>query len=189
MRLFIAIPIPEEVKREARRWQEELRLVAPDKGIRWATPEQFHLTLKFLGEVDPARVEALTAATRAACQGVGPFNLRAGGAGFFPNERNPRVLWAGLQCESGALQSLQTAMEAGVGEFAEKPEDRRFSPHLTLARIKQIPAPQTRALAAKVSGLSSRPLGEWRADCVRLMQSELHPTGSRHACVAEFVLA
>ncbi len=188
MRLFIAMPIPETVKQEALRWQEELRKVAPGPGIRWATPEQFHLTLKFLGEVDSARLETLVAATREACHGCVPFDLQAGQAGFFPNERNPRVLWAGLHCATGALQSLQERVETGLAEFAEKQEDRRFSPHLTLARIKQIAPAEARALAAKVRTLGEHALGQWKAECVRVMRSELHPSGSRHTCLAEIGL-
>ena len=188
MRLFVAIPIPETVKREALRWQEELRAIAPGDGIRWAGSEQFHLTLKFLGEVQPARLEALVAATRAACAGFGPFPLRAAQAGFFPNERNPRVLWAGLHCASAALQTLQESVEAHLAEFAEKQEDRRFSPHLTLARIKQIPLAAAHRLAVRVRGMAERTLGEWQADCVRVMRSELHPSGSRHTCAAEIRL-
>ncbi len=189
MRLFVALPIPEPVKQAALRWQEELRQIAPGTGIRWATADQLHLTLKFLGEVEAVRVEPLLAATRAACQGHGPFNLEAGRAGFFPNERNPRVLWAGLRCESGALQSLQGSVEARLAEFAEKQEDRPFSPHLTLARIKRVSPTETRALTGKVGSLRDRSLGEWRANYVRVMQSELHPAGSRHTCLAEVELS
>ncbi len=189
MRLFVALPIPDPVKQQALRWQEELRDATADASIRWATADQFHLTLKFLGEVVPARLEALLAAARAACQGVKPFDLHAGRAGFFPNDRNPRVLWAGLHCESGALQGLQAALESRLAEFAEKQENRPFSPHLTLARLKQVPPAQARLLAARVKALSDRRLGEWRADCVRVMQSELHPAGSRHTCLEEIGLA
>jgi RNA 2',3'-cyclic 3'-phosphodiesterase len=183
MRLFIAMPIPEPVKAELLKLQGELRAAGPREGVRWAKAEQFHLTLKFLGEVEAGRLEALLAATRLACEGRAAVVLRAAQAGFFPNERRPRVLWTGLHCPTDGLQVLQRAVEAATSEFAEKQENRPFSAHLTLARFKDLSPAETRPLAARVAGMSGRVLGEWTADKVEVMRSELHPEGSQHTCL------
>jgi RNA 2',3'-cyclic 3'-phosphodiesterase len=189
MRLFIAIPIPEPVRAEMIKLQDELRAAAPGPGIRWVKAGQFHLTLKFLGEVEAGRAEALEAAIRAACAGCSAFKMWAGQAGYFPNEHRPRVLWIGLHCENGQLDSLQRAIEAATLDFAEEREKGRFAAHLTLARIKFLRPTEARALAEKVQLASSRRLGEWTAHAVELIQSELHPEGSRYTSLARVPLA
>ncbi|MBI5386687.1 MAG: RNA 2',3'-cyclic phosphodiesterase [Verrucomicrobia bacterium] len=231
-RLFIALPVPEPVKDEIRRLQQELRRLAPGDGVRWVRSEQIHLTLVFLGKVDPARRDALVAATREAVskprnsrrqeapfpicnlqsaisnrcepshvgcdsfervsletsQGCGPFALRATGVGFFPHERRPRVLWVGLQDKAGELSALQEKVKTATAPFAEKPEDRDFSAHLTLARINRLRPAEAQALTGRVRALTGRGLGEWTADRLEVMRSELHPEGSRYSCLAEIVL-
>jgi RNA 2',3'-cyclic 3'-phosphodiesterase len=188
VRTFIAIPVPEGVITGLVALQAELRRVVRAAELRWLKPEQMHLTLKFLGEVDPARKEELLAATGRACQGFAPFTLDAAQAGCFPHEQRPRVLWVGLGADLGMLQRLQESVEAATALFAEKQETRAFSPHLTLARIKSISPAEARALAARLRELESRRLGCWRVDCVRVMRSELESTGSRHSCLAEIAL-
>jgi RNA 2',3'-cyclic 3'-phosphodiesterase len=188
LRLFIALPIPEPVQAELRRFQCDLKRAVTGEGVKWVKPEQMHLTLKFLGKVESGRVEALIAATREACAGAVAFPLRADGADFFPDERRPRVLWAGLEDETGTLPSLQRAVEGALVTFAEKAEDRPFSPHLTLARIKSLRPDESRLLAEQVRRGGHRSFGEWTAAKVEVMQSELHPEGSRHTCLAEIVL-
>ena len=97
LQLFIAVTIPEEVKAKIAAAQAELRRVLPERVVRWIRREQFHLTLKFLGDVDAARVGALGEAIRAACRGFSPLALRAERVGFFPDLRYPRVAWVGVQ--------------------------------------------------------------------------------------------
>jgi RNA 2',3'-cyclic 3'-phosphodiesterase len=183
MRLFIAMPIPELVKAAAGKLQNELRAAVSDENIRWVNTEQLHLTLQFLGEVEPSRLSTLIAAAHQACQGFPPLQLRASQAGVFPHEKKPRVLWVGLHCASDALNRLQEAVENATREFTEKPEDRPFHAHLTLARIKFLRPDAARALIERIHGMSTRVLGSWTADEVEVMQSELHPEGSRHACL------
>jgi RNA 2',3'-cyclic 3'-phosphodiesterase len=188
LRLFIALPIPELVKAELTRAQVELRRVAPGDGVRWVKAEQMHLTLSFLGQVESGRVEAVIAAARDACTGLAAFPLRAQEAGFFPEARRPRVVWTGLHDETGALAALQRTVVQAVGKFAEKAEDRPFRPHLTLGRVKSLRPAEARALAEAVAALSHRSFGEWTADKLAVMRSELHPSGSRYACLAEIPL-
>lgn len=92
-RVFIAVSLPEHVKDDIERAQEQLRCTLPGKYLRWARRDQLHLTLKFLGDVELQRLEGLTASIRGACAGFGVLQLRAGQIGFFPNVRRPRVVW------------------------------------------------------------------------------------------------
>jgi RNA 2',3'-cyclic 3'-phosphodiesterase len=188
MRAFVAMPVPDSVKREVVRAQNGFCSLLPRAEIRWVRPDQMHLTLRFLGEVDPARLDPLVAVTRTSCRNFSPFSLEVAQAGLFPHERRPRVLWVGLRGQTGPLQQLQAALEAALADFAEKQEDRSFSPHLTLARIKSLRPNEVRALAARVQELQSLCLGGWQADRVEVMGSELRPEGSRYTCLASIQL-
>src|ERR1051325_8887109 len=94
IRLFIAIPLPEEVKNEIEKTQNELRQAVPGNFVRWTKRDQFHLTLKFLGGVETSRMGELTTALRDACGHFTALRLRAERIGFFPDLRFPRVIWA-----------------------------------------------------------------------------------------------
>ena len=183
-RLFVAISLPDDVKNQIERAQEELRRAVPGRGVRWTTREQLHLTLRFLGNVDAQRVGALTEALREACAAFAPLQLRAEGIGFFPDARRPRVVWVGVQDGQGLLPRLQSAVQTATREFTtEEPEDR-FTGHVTLGRIKALPRPEEKALAAAGAGIAARLFGEWTAREVELVRSELSPTGARHTCQA-----
>src|SRR5690349_6385961 len=95
-RLFIAVSSREAIKTQIEQAQEELRHALPAGSVRWTQREQFHLTLRFLGSVQAAQLEALIASVRATCQGFGPLQLRAEHVGGFPSLRSPRVIWAGV---------------------------------------------------------------------------------------------
>ena len=168
---------------EMEKLQRTLGQIVTGDGIRWTRREQFHLTLQFLGSVASERTGALLAATRTACVGRRPFALCAGQAGFFPNEHRPRVLWTGIQGEIETLQILQRAIATATADFAETPEDRPFTAHLTLARIKIIRPTEARALAQRIRDLRNLVLGEWTVDQVEVIRSELHPEGSRYTCL------
>jgi 2'-5' RNA ligase len=188
-RLFIAVTIPEPVKAKMEEAQAELRRALPERVVRWTKREQFHLTLRFLGDMDAPRVEALGDALRAACQGFSALRLRAQGVGFFPDVRFPRVAWVGVSDQADQLPRLQQAVEASTREFtAEKPGER-FTGHVTLARIKGIKRPEADALGKAAAGMAERLFGQWTACQVELMRSELLPQGARHSILASIALA
>ena len=188
-RLFIAVVIPEVIKAKMEEAQAELRRALPGHGLRWTRREQFHLTLKFLGDVDAARVEALVEAIRAACRGFGALDLRAERVGFFPDLRYPRVVWTGVQDQAERLPRLQQAVDAATREFTTEQEEERFSSHVTLARIKAIRRPETEALGKAAAGLAERVFGQWTAGNVELMRSVLSPQGASHSSLATIALA
>src|SRR5881628_1816488 len=101
LRLFVAIAVPEEIKARLaalqRKWRERLGR----SSVSWTRPEDFHLTLRFLGDVSSNRLEELTSALAAAAAPQAPLTLTVAGLGCFPNSRRPRVLWAGIRDEAG----------------------------------------------------------------------------------------
>ena len=187
-RLFVALPVPETVRARLAAAQAELRRVVPQARITWAHRDQFHLTLKFLGDVPASRVEALTDRLRAGLSGVAPLPLTARGVGFFPNDRAPRVVWVGLHDAGHELCGMQSAVETACAEFTRKPAPSRFAAHVTLGRVKQVGRPEVEALNWTARALASTICGEWTAEGIDLMRSELRVDGARHTVLANFPL-
>jgi RNA 2',3'-cyclic 3'-phosphodiesterase len=189
LRLFVAIAIPEPVRNEMVRVQRELDELTPPGAVRWTKPEQFHLTLKFLGGVPTSRVDELEAAIGAVCANARPLRLRAAGVGFFPNARAPRVIWAGITDTEGQLAGVQGKIERAVRPFAAEPGPEHFVGHLTLGRMKDRRNPRLRELANRAPALENQQFGEWTAEEVKLVRSELFPEGARHTPLAAFPLS
>ena len=187
-RLFVAIPMPEPIRNEITRVRQELQQLVSHEAVRWTKPEQFHLTLRFLGGVPADRVTALQEAINAVCLGIPALPLRAQGIGFFPNARSPRVIWAGVDDGEGRLADLQQKIEAAVQPFTQEPGTERFAGHVTLGRVKFLKRPEIEKLAAHALAVKDRLFGEWTANEVELIRSDLLPGGARHTLLAAFRL-
>jgi RNA 2',3'-cyclic 3'-phosphodiesterase len=188
MRLFIAMAVPEPIRAGVREWQQRLRRLVSGPALRWANPDQMHLTLAFLGEVDEPRLPHLNATVEAACSSSAPFLISVRGAGFFPNEHRPRVVWVGVCSPHGELERLQRSVRGAMKDYAEKREGRAFRPHLTLARASCLSSAEAGVIGGAVRAAQSACWGEWTADAVLVMRSELLPQGSRHTCLARIPL-
>jgi 2'-5' RNA ligase len=188
LRLFVAIPMPEVVRNEIIGVQQELQRLVPSGAVRWTKPEQFHLTLRFLGDVPVARVTALQEAVNAVCRDRPALRLRAQGAGFFPNARSPRVIWVGVNDGEGRLADLQKKIEDVAQPFAEKPASEKFSGHVTLGRVKFLNQQEAEKLAAHAQAVKDRLFGEWTAQEIEIIQSRLLPTGAEHSLLATLSL-
>jgi RNA 2',3'-cyclic 3'-phosphodiesterase len=190
LRLFVSIPIPGAIRHELARAQSELRELAPRGTVRWTPPEQFHLTLKFIGNVAAERLDSLKDAVAAACLAARPLPLLARGIGFFPNSRSPRVMWAGMADETGGLAGLQGQIEAAARQFEEKPEEaREFSfGHSTLGRFKKYRRHELKDFIRRAEAMAGLSFGNWEAGKIELVKSELSEEGARHATLATFAL-
>lgn len=173
MRLFVAVPVEGAPARHLDTLLGDL--TARDWPVRWARPGQWHLTLKFLGEVPDDRADAVGGAVQGAAQGTGPLPVSLDGVGAFPSRRRPRVLWVGLAAPPG-LELLQDRVERGLAALGFPVNGDTWRPHLTLGRVRQgsslardavdsIPDPDG------VAGLLDR---------IVLYESHLLPTGARH---------
>jgi len=175
MRTFIAIGLPGPIKTELAKLQNELRRAQAD--VSWTKPENLHLTLRFLGEVEEGRLEALKRVCAESAAEFAPFTLRLNGTGVFPNFRQPRVLWAGLAGEIDAAARLQRRLEEGVVSLGFGPEDKPFKPHLTVGRVKSGRNARQVAALAEIADL---PALSFEVGEIVLMKSELHAAGARY---------
>lgn len=173
MRLFIAIELPDDLKKTF----ASLRTDIP--GARWVLPEQIHLTLAFLGDVEEPVVERLH--DELSRIRFPSFELRPAGTGCFPNRQRPRVLWVGLEPEQ-LLQDLAGAVRAAVLSCGIAQEERPFSPHLTLARLKN-PAPHG---AEHFLSVQHSPFSGFSVREFILFQSCLSSTGAQHIPLQRF---
>lgn len=182
-RLFVAVSIPQEVKARLAEVQSYLRQALPQAHIRWTQPE-LHLTLRFLGNVEAQRLPQLAEAVIAACKGFAPLKLRAARLGCFPNTRRPRVIWVGNDDASAQLAALQRAIQTATQEFTTEEPEPNFSGHVTLGRIKEIQRQETDVLARAITNAAQKAWGEWTADHVEIMRSELCNEGAKHVLAA-----
>lgn len=187
-RLFIALEVPEPVKDRIEQAQRALRDACRRADVRWTRREQFHLTLRFLGQVEATRAEALAVALRSATAEIRALQLTAGKIGFFPGAHRPRVVWAGLDGGSGLL-TLQQAVAIAAAPYTSEPAEKEFSGHITLARIREIRGGDARALEAAAVRLADEVFGSWTATRVDVIRSRLSPEGARYSSIAEIPLA
>lgn len=186
MRLFIALNLPDEVRRALHEATAPLREAVP-RGVAWVRPEGLHLTLKFLGDVDDARAADVAAALRRVAAGHAAVRVSISGVGAFPSLARPRVVWAGVEA-TPRLELLQHDVEAACAALGFEVEGRAFRPHVTLGRVR--PGPRAsdasveslRALAAVAPRVA--PSGDVVVPTLDLMASTLTPGGARHEAVA-----
>lgn len=178
MRLFTGLDLPPEVVANLDRLISRLR---PAAAIHWSPPQNLHITTKFIGEWPEERLEELKAALNAvtARQPI-PVHIRR--VGFFPNPHAPRVFWCGI--EAPGLEDLAVATDRATAALGVASEKRAFSPHLTLARIKE--RINLQPLRELIAGLASLDFGEFTADRFFLYHSRLSPSGSVYTKLAEW---
>jgi 2'-5' RNA ligase len=189
IRAFISIHLDPSVLRPLQHFQKKLDRILPADTIRWASPDQLHLTLKFLGNVPTEALPDLQQSlAQIASQSIA-MGLRAEGLGAFPSLRNPRVIWVGLEGDLNQLEQLTARIEEAMQPWAEKEEKRGFHPHLTLGRIRENAGRHARAIGEALEKIAPPHFGTWRAERFHLMRSQLSPYGATHTVVAEFPLA
>jgi len=179
-RMFLALRVPEEVREQIEETQVELRGTLARSVVRWTDPEQLHLTLKFLGDVEVARVADLEAALKNAVRGLRAFHLNAEGIGFFPDLRRARVIWAGVTSPGAELRELFHAVQKGARGFSREEIEEQFVGHVTLGRVKMLHREDGAALGASDLILGKRYFGKWIAQNVEIMRSELSASGAVH---------
>jgi RNA 2',3'-cyclic 3'-phosphodiesterase len=184
MRLFIALDIPSAIRMRITEYAERLRALAPE--ARWARPEGLHVTLKFIGEVNDARLQEIKNAlsTVKAAQ----FDVTFASAGFYPTPKSPRVFWIGVQADE-ALQHLAAAVDDAVHRVGIAKEDRPYSPHLTLARAGHGGGPELRPLLHALEAEAAPRFGTMTAREFFLYQSRPQRGGSKYTQLQGFVLA
>ena len=184
VRSFIAIELPEEVKKSLRELQAQLK-TGSQAPVKWVEPNNIHLTLKFLGNVAADRIEEIGTVMTEAVRGTSPFSLEVTELGVFPNPRRVQVVWVGLGGEVDKLSSLQQRIESKLAKLGFPPENRRFTPHLTLARIRDRATPQEREkLGQLVTETELDTTQSFSVDSVKLIKSQLTREGPIYTCIS-----
>jgi len=182
LRTFIALDMPPEIKAALEKYVQPLKLLRGR--ISWVKPESLHLTLKFLGDTPANRVDEIAAALQEITATSTPFAADISGSGAFPNDKAPRVLWVGINNDSGTLLKLTKAIDERLHRFGFAKEKRDFTPHLTIGRVKDSRLPEIiRALQEKPFAAMPAPFNE-----IIFMKSELHPAGSIYTPLRKLAL-
>jgi 2'-5' RNA ligase len=183
VRSFLAIDLPDPLRARLGELQRELQRA----GIRarYTRPEGIHLTLKFLGEIDPDQVPRLGEGLQPLAARCPPLDLQAIGLGAFPNLRRPRVLWIGVRGPA-PLERLQAEIDAALADQGFAKEDRPFHPHLTLARE---PDPRAAQALQRWTRAGELELGRFTAAALTLFESQLQPGGARYAPLSTFAFS
>jgi 2'-5' RNA ligase len=189
IRAFVAVELTSQLKTSLQDVQTRLRRQLPPQSVRWATPDQLHLTLRFLGNVEASQIAPLTQALDQARQGIPPISLRLAGCGCFPDERRPRVLWIGLQGAPPALQQLgqlQQCVDQASAQYGDHQEDKAFHPHLTIGRVSK--EARLHDFGKVLADLGEAYLGDWTIAEYILVRSTLTPSGAEYSTMASFPL-
>ncbi|MEX1208406.1 MAG: RNA 2',3'-cyclic phosphodiesterase [Acidimicrobiia bacterium] len=178
MRVFVAVPLDEETRHRLAHVVAERVPEIPGGAV---DPQKWHLTLRFLGEVDEVQVDRIRHSLDRVDLG-GPFTMAWGGLGAFPRPTRASVLWVGIPRGADELRSLWMATELALDDAGFPPEDRPFRPHLTIARIRP---PEDVSLVVGGEPLPTVPM---KVDRLALFQSRLGRGGAAYSIVDEFGL-
>ncbi|HEY2821001.1 MAG TPA: RNA 2',3'-cyclic phosphodiesterase [Candidatus Acidoferrum sp.] len=185
MRLFVALQIPDSIRNDYASLIDELRRFdakASPKKPKWVRPENLHVTLKFIGNTDPAKLDSICAAL-ANVGSPQEIRLHFRGVGFFPNAKRPRVVWGGMAASEN-LATLAHEVDQQIATLGFPAEERAFTPHLTLARLD--PPVINSELQAAIEKHAARDFGELHSSEFHLIESKLKPTGAEYTTLQSF---
>ncbi len=186
MRTFIAIELPDNVKRGLGKTITTCKEQVASRSVKWVAVDSIHVTLKFLGDVPASRIEDIRRALGPLCEGAPPMRLTVAGLGAFPSPTAPRVLWAGLEGDLGPLGALARKIDEALVDLGFPAENRPFAPHLTLARLREDATAGTRALlGSMVTQSRPAPPLPFDARSASVMRSQLTPQGPIYSRMAE----
>jgi 2'-5' RNA ligase len=181
LRTFIALELAKAARDRLVALQHNLAKIVPQ--VKWVEPENLHVTLLFLGEVDERELPSLCQAVEGVAESLPAFSMTVGGAGCFPNPRRPHVFWAGIVEGAEEVCALHDALEPPLLKLGcYRREDRKYTPHVTLGRLRSDPSPA--GLAAELAKLAAWQAGETRVHEVHVMSSELSSDGPKYTVLS-----
>jgi 2'-5' RNA ligase len=181
LRTFIALDLGPAIRERLVSLQENFESQA--SGVKWVEPENLHVTLLFLGEVDNREIPAVCRAVDEVAQTLPPFVLSVEGVGCFPNPRRPRVLWVGIGAGAELVTALHDLLEPPLLDLGcYRREQRKYTPHVTLGRIKSEAAPV--GFAQALAKHETWKAGQTPIPDVRVMSSELSPRGPEYTVLS-----
>ena len=178
IRAFIAIDLPPDVLDCLSQMITQLRDQIDEKAVRWVPVENIHITLKFLGDVSENNLDVLSEIISAEATLQKPMEISVGRLGAFPNVRQPRVLWTGVEAPP-ELTSLQRSIETRTTKIGYPKDKRSFSPHLTMGRVsRNCAASQVRKISDMICSSTVGFLGAACVQSIHLYKSDLTPNGA-----------
>jgi 2'-5' RNA ligase len=185
LRLFVALQIPDSIRNDYAELIDDLRRFdakASPKKPKWVRPENLHVTLKFIGHIDPAKLDSIRAPLTS-IRSPQEVRLHLRNIGFFPNAERPRVIWGGMDTSEN-LAPLAHAVDQQIAAMGFPAEDRAFTPHLTLARLD--PPGISPELRAVIEKHATRDFGVLHTSEFHLIESKLKPSGAEYTTLQSF---
>jgi 2'-5' RNA ligase len=185
VRLFVALQIPDSIRNDYAALVDELRrfdVKAAKKKPKWMRPENLHVTLKFIGHTDPAKLDSICSSL-AKVRSAQEIRLHFRKIGFFPNANRPRVIWGGMEAPEN-LAPLAHAIDQQLATLGFPAEERAFTPHLTLARLD--PPEIAPELRDAIEKHATRDFGELHTSEFHLIESKLKPSGAEYTTLQSF---
>ena len=184
VRSFIAIELPDELKVGLSQLQDRLKL-GKQSSVKWVNLRSIHLTLKFLGNIAADRISDITRVMEEAAQGISPFSLEVKELGAFPNLRRVQVVWVGVSGEVDKIGQLQQRIESNLVHLGFAPESRPFTPHLTLARLRdRASLDERQRLGQLIASTKFEATYIIKVDGINLMKSQLTREGAIYTRVS-----
>ncbi len=184
IRSFIAIELPDELKLALSQLELELKS-GKQPWVKWVDTKNIHLTLKFLGNISTDRVSEITKAMEEATQGIPPFHLEVRSLGVFPNLKRVQVVWVGISGEVEKLVRLQQCIESNLAHLGFTPESRPFTPHLTLARLRnQASLEERQKFGQLIASTRFEAAHTIKVEAINLMRSQLTREGAIYSLIS-----
>jgi len=188
IRSFIAIELPEAVKLNLSQLEAQLKS-GRQTSVKWVAPESIHLTLKFLGNIVVESTKDIAQAMAEAAQGIPPFHLEVKDLGVFPNLQRVQVAWVGVHGEIDKLSQLQQRLDSNLLRLGFAPEGRPFTPHLTIARLRDNASPAERQAFGQLIASTRFEAGAFTVDAISLMKSQLTREGPIYSRISQVALS
>ncbi len=173
VRTFVAVLIDEGIRERIADVQSRVKELATD--VKWVAPDNFHVTLKFLGNVREDALPEVYSSVEQAVRGLEPFDLSFSGLGAFPSARRARVVWVGIENGVDRLRAMAALVEESLAKLNFEKEEKEFRAHITIGRVKT--SRFLDELARGIGEVDARELGVQRVSSVAVMKSELRRDG------------
>lgn len=182
MRIFIAIDPGNEIKEKIQEIKTKIDVLG--SGVKWVEKENLHITLKFLGEINETMLNNVKSCIENIKNECGSFDIKLCSIGVFPNVKDARVIWVDIKEGQQELKLLSEKIDAKLNKIGFSRENRPFSPHLTIGRVKGYINPES--LKTIINDFKDYQIGKFTVKSICIMRSILKPTGPVYSLVSEF---